>query len=172
MNVIEEIKKLNFSSGEYVVVGSGPMAIRGLKEAHDIDIVVTPELFEKCRISGWEEMPWTYPEKVGQIYLKKGDVELYLDVNAGSFNPTTAELIERSETIQGVPFVTLKDMINFKKAYGREKHLKDIKIVEEYLLKEFRHATLVASAGSSTRLAGSKLSDGQVEQIGKSSERK
>src|SRR3989344_2838985 len=123
MNVIEEVNKLNFPIGQYVVVGSSPMAIRGLKEAHDIDIVVTQELFGKCKTDGWETMPWTYPEKVGQIYLKKVDVELYLDVNAGNFNPTTKELIERSDTIQGVPFITLEDMISFKKAYGREKHL-------------------------------------------------
>lgn len=172
MNLIEEIKKLNFPLGQYVIVGSGPMAVRGLKEAHDIDIVVTPEFFEKCKISGWETMPWTYPEKVGQIYLKKGDVELYLDVNAGDFNPTTAELIGRSETIHGIPFITLGDMISFKKAYGREKHLEDIKTTEEFLLKELRRTTLVASAGASTRLAGSKLSDDQVEQINKSSGQK
>ena len=136
MNIIEGIKKFNFPPGEYVVVGSGPMAVHGLKEARDIDIVVMPELFEKCRISGWEKMPWTYPEKVGQIYLKKGDVELYLDVNAGNFNPTTAELIERSEIIQGIPFITLQDMISFKKAYGREKHRKDIEIAEAYLREQ------------------------------------
>lgn len=39
-------------------------------------------------------------------------------------------------------------------------------------LDELRHATLVASAGASTRLAGSKLSDEEVEQISKSSEQK
>jgi len=172
MNVIEEVNKLNFPIGQYVVVGSSPMAIRGLKEAHDIDIVVTPQLFEKCRIDGWETMSWTYPEKVGQIYLKEGNIELYLDVNAGNFNPTIEELIERSETIQGVPFITLEDMISFKKAYGREKHLNDIKTTEEYLMKELRRATLIASTGAPTRLAGSKLSDKEIEQISKSSGQK
>lgn len=32
-------------------------------------------------------------------------------------------------------------------------------------LAELRHATLIASTGASTRLAGSKLSDKEVEQI-------
>lgn len=32
-------------------------------------------------------------------------------------------------------------------------------------LAELRHATLIASTGASTRLAGSKLSDKEVEQV-------
>ncbi|MEN9342388.1 MAG: hypothetical protein RIQ54_644 [Candidatus Parcubacteria bacterium] len=89
MNIIEEVKKLNFPIGQYVIVGSGPMAVRGLRDAHDIDIVVTRELFETCKANGWEAVPWTYPEKIGQIYLRKNYVELYLDVNCADFNPTT-----------------------------------------------------------------------------------
>lgn len=39
-------------------------------------------------------------------------------------------------------------------------------------LVELQQATLIASTGASTRLAGSKLSDEEVEQISKSSEQK
>jgi hypothetical protein len=139
MDIIKEIKKLDFPADKYVIVGSGPMAVRGLKEAHDIDIVVEPDLFEKCKADGWKEMPWTY-EKIGQIYLKRDDIELYLDVNCGDFNPTTEELIKRADVIEGIPFITLEDMLKFKraynKAYNREKHRKDIGITEIYLRKQ------------------------------------
>ena len=136
MNVIEEVKKLNFPIGQYVIVGSGPMAVRGLKKAHDLDIVVTREFFEKCKVNGWEIMLWTYPEKIGQIYLRQNDTELYLDVNCGNFNPTTEELIKRADIFEGIPFITLKDMLRFKKAYNREKHHKDIEITEIYLREQ------------------------------------
>lgn len=136
MNVIEEVKKLDFPIGQYVIVGSGPMVIRGFKEAYDIDIVVTREFFEKCKANGWEVVPWTYPEKIGQIYLKQNNVELYLDVNCGDFNPTTEELIKRADIFEGIPFITLEDMLKFKKAYNREKHRKDIEITEMYLRKQ------------------------------------
>ena len=136
MKVIEEVKKLNFPIGQYVIVGSGPMAVRGLKEAHDIDIVVTLELFEKCKANGWEVVPWTYPEKIDQIYLRQDDVELYLDVNCDNFNPTTEELIKRADILEGIPFITLGDMLKFKKAYNREKHRKDIEITEKYLREQ------------------------------------
>ena len=131
MNLFAEIKKLNFPLDQYIVVGSGPIVARGLRMTNDVDIVVTPELFEKCKTDGWDQVPWTY-EKVGQIYLKKGNAELYLDVNCKDFNPTFIELRSRADIIQGIPFASLEDTKQFKKAYGKSKHLKDIKLIEEY----------------------------------------
>jgi len=133
MDIVKEIKNLGLPIGKYVVVGSGPMAVRGLRDAHDIDIVVAPDVFEKFRNEGWEVVPWTYDDHKGQIFLRKETVELYLDVNCGNFWPTTEELIDRAEIIDGVPFATLEDTIKFKHAYGCEKHLKDIATIKSYL---------------------------------------
>ena len=135
MDIVAEIKKLNLPPGKYVVVGSGPMAVRGLREAHDIDIVVMPDIFEQYKAAGWEVVPWTYEDHKGQMYLRKGVFELYLDVNCGDFWPTTTDLINRAEIIEGIPFTNLNDTISFKKAYGREKHLKDVAVIENYLNK-------------------------------------
>lgn len=133
MNIFEEIRKLNFPTGKYVVVGSGPMAVRKLREAHDIDIVVVPDLFEKCKNEGWEAVQWTYPERLGQWYLKRGLVELFLDVNCGNFNPTTEELIQRADVIDAIPFASLQDVVEFKRAYNKPEHDRDLKLIEEYL---------------------------------------
>ena len=76
------------------------MVIRGMRETNDIDIVVSAQLFEKCKNEGWEQIPWTYPDKIGQKYLRRNDIELFLDVNCGTFNPTLEELITRTDTIE------------------------------------------------------------------------
>lgn len=135
MDIFKEIKKLKFPLGSYVVVGSGHIIALGLKEGHDVDIVVTKELFEKCKNKGWKQVSWTYPDKLGHIYLRKGKVELYLDVNRGDINPTTEELIQRAVIIDGVPFASLEDVLKFKKEYSKvnPKHLKDIKLIEKHL---------------------------------------
>ncbi len=137
MDILKEIRKLDFPAEKYVVVGSGPLAVRGLKEARDIDIVVMEDLFERCISDGWDVLPWTYPEKIGHSYLKRGIVELYLDVNCGDMNPTAAELIGRAELIDDVPFITVADMIQFKRAYlhNNPKHEKDILVAEQYLME-------------------------------------
>jgi hypothetical protein len=133
VDIFNEIKRLAFPFGEYVVVGSGIMTALGIKQSHDIDIVVTESLFEKCKESGWEVMPWTYPHRIGEIYLKRGNIELYLDVNCGDCNPTTDELINEAIVINEVPFISLERLLQFKKAYGREKHLNDALLIEQYL---------------------------------------
>ena len=44
MNYLDELKQFNLTEGKYVIFGSGPLAIRGLWENHDIDILVTEDL--------------------------------------------------------------------------------------------------------------------------------
>ncbi len=136
MDIFEIVKSLEFPLGSYIVVGSGHLIALGLKDFKDVDIVVTPEVFaECCRDPHWEQIPWTYPEKIGHIFLRQGVVELYEDVNSGSFNPTTDELLERAAIINGVAFVSLEDTLNFKKEYCKKnpKHLADINLIEQYL---------------------------------------
>jgi hypothetical protein len=135
VDIFKEVKKLNFPAESYVIVGSGHLIALGLKEGRDIDIVVTEALFEKCKEEGWEEIKWTYPEKIGHIYLRKGIVELYLDVNCNNFKPTTKELIKRAKIINGVPFASLDDLLKLKREYVKKKpkHKKDIQLIEKHL---------------------------------------
>ena len=134
MDILKEIKKLKFPLDSYVVVGSGPMAAHGLKEIHDIDIVITPKLFEQCKQTGWEQICWTYPEKTDEIFLRRSAVELYLDVNCGDFNPTTEELMQRAEVVNGIPFASLEDIMSFKIecVKTKPKHLRDIELIQKY----------------------------------------
>lgn len=133
MKVVEEMKKLKFPQGQYVIVGSGPLVVRGIRETNDIDIVVSPKLFEKCKKDWWEQLPRTYPDKIGQIYVRHGYVELFLDVNCADFNPTREELVQRADIIEGIAFASLEDMIKFKQSYNKPKHWEDIKRIEKYL---------------------------------------
>jgi len=47
----------------------------------------------------------------------------------------------------------------------KPKHTKKQVGISSERLRELKRATLIASAGSSTRLEGSKLSDKEVEQV-------
>jgi len=42
---LEELKKLNIPADSYAVFGSGPLAIRGIREARDIELI--KEYFQK-----------------------------------------------------------------------------------------------------------------------------
>ena len=136
MDIIAKVKALDFPEDEYIVVGSGIMDMYKLKQAHDIDIVVSKNLFQKCKKKGWDSVSYTYQEKLGQDYLQKGDIELYLDVNCGEkFRPTLEELLNRKKVFEGIPFIGIRDLLKFKKSYNRPKDKDDIKIIEAFLKK-------------------------------------
>jgi hypothetical protein len=50
--------------------------------------------------------------------------------------------------IDGIPFASLEEVRKWKIASGRPKDIADIKLIDEYLQKELRRATLIASTES------------------------
>ncbi len=44
---LDELEKLNLPKGKFSIFGSGPLAIRGLRENKDLDILVTHNLWYK-----------------------------------------------------------------------------------------------------------------------------
>ena len=40
MRYLDEVKRLNLPKDKFAIFGSGPIAIRGLREARDIDLIV------------------------------------------------------------------------------------------------------------------------------------
>jgi hypothetical protein len=115
------------------VVGSGIMAAKGIRSTNDLDIVATPELFNKCKAEGWRAYPWTKKHIEGKEWLKKDNVELYMQLSRKTGGITAGELLEDSEVIHGIPFITLESLVDFKIEYGRPKDFEDIKLIEKYL---------------------------------------
>lgn len=72
MDIFKKLKELNFPLGEYVLVGSGPLAVRGIRAASDLDIAVTPKLFKQLIASkNYQEV-----EKYGKIFLEADNIDI------------------------------------------------------------------------------------------------
>jgi hypothetical protein len=52
--VLAELQALKLTSGQYVVVGGAALAIRDIRDTEDIDLVVTPQLFDELAARGWQ----------------------------------------------------------------------------------------------------------------------
>ena len=124
--VIAKIISLRLPETKYVVVGGAALSIRGLRDTDDIDLVVTPELFESLSQSGWSNK--IRPN--GKPGLRHDRFEAYLDVNAEEFARSTSWLIENADMIHGIPCVDLEPLLSWKRAYGRDKDLLDVKMLE------------------------------------------
>ena len=128
-----KVKGLNLPTGKYALFGSVPMSAHGIRESNDIDLIVMPELFARLEATGeWEE---TFPN--GRKKLAKGDFEVYNGWwSSDSYRRDVSKLIAGAEILDGVPVVKLEEVLVWKKAFGREKDLKDVKLIEEFLSRQ------------------------------------
>jgi hypothetical protein len=123
--LLKKLRELDLPSGQYAIYGSGPMAVRRLRDAHDLDVVVKNKLYKKLRKK--------YKE-VESGRIKIGDIDIFSSSNVLINNPD--EVIKRAETFQRFKFIRLDDLVRWKQKLGREIDLKDIKLIREYLDKE------------------------------------
>lgn len=132
MNIIEEVRKLDLPAGEYLVLGSGILGALGIREIGDIDLLVSPSVFDKLRTEGWA---YDEIEIEGQLreHLSRGDVEVYRDFWYGGNHPDPATLIADPHMIDGIPFLSLQKLVEIKGVLARPKDLRDIELVEAYL---------------------------------------
>lgn len=118
---------------QYVIISSGPLGIRNLREIGDIDLIVTPEL--------WKVLAERYGvvEKEGKckVDFPGNDIEAFWE---GSFVkpsdpnfPSISERISQAEIIEGLPFDSLETTVLFKRYMGREKDIRDLALIEAWL---------------------------------------
>ena len=125
--LLEKVKELNIPKGEYAVLGSGPIAVRGLRDSKDIDLIVTEKIFDQYK----EKQEWKLKEKYDNKYLEKESIELWNKIGPGKWD--IRKLIDRAETIKGLPFVNMKDFMEWKSSAGRKKDARDLKTAKKYL---------------------------------------
>lgn len=131
MNVIEEIKKLNLPIDRYVVIGGSSLAVRGIRETEDIDLVVSKDLLEEYKQKeGWHTHPRLDTTK--EPGLTNGPVEMYPDIGYG-VEDSFEEMISRADIVEGIPVASLEDIIRIKETYKREKDLRDIELIKTYI---------------------------------------
>ena len=128
--LFKKVKKLNLPLGSYALFGSAPLGVRKLKECNDIDIIVTPELWETCLNKNWivkesENRP------VCLVVDGDNDIELWKEWGPGSWD--ILSLISEAELLDDLPFVKLETVLKWKKLNAREKDLKDVEIIENFL---------------------------------------
>ena len=128
---IQKIKKLSLPENSYVVFGSGPLLLRGIRGCDDIDLLVSEEIYEKLKLGGWAEKTHCTEKNV----LVNGIYEVGKDWVFGNYNPALGKLLATADRFEGVPFANLEEVLKWKTAYGRKKDHKDIMLIRKYFCK-------------------------------------
>lgn len=126
LRCMDTLKSLNIPKEEFVIYGSAPMVLRGLKEKNnDLDVLVKDSL--------WEKLSVKYPNNINGDYIDVDGVSF--THNGKDFLGNTEDVINKSEIIDGYHILSLAETKKWKEKVGGERHLNDVKIIEEYFDK-------------------------------------
>lgn len=132
MNFIDKVKAINLSEGSYIIVGSGILDVLGIRDANDVDIVVSEDVYKELKNSGFEEIEVEY-DGVKKKLLIKDDYEVLMYWRSPRGDLFLEDLLEDSQIVDGVTFVSLEMLIRWKKWSGRDKDIVDVELANKYL---------------------------------------
>ena len=125
MNKAEMIAKLKafpYDPAEYWVITGGAMVLYGIREeSSDIDLGCTAQMADRLEQEG-------YLYKVtddGNRWFKLGeDIEVFENW-----------LFDTVDHVDGIPVISVQGLIEMKKDLGREKDLRDIALINDFLAR-------------------------------------
>lgn len=127
MTFAEQVKALGLPTDSYAVFGSGPLAVRGIRESKDIDIIVTEALFAELA----KDPSWMKTELHDHhACLQKEGIEVFSTWAPGAWD--VDQLIKDAEAIDGVPFVRLASVIEWKQLRNSDKDKEDLSLIEVF----------------------------------------
>ena len=128
-DIIDAVKTLDLPKGSYIVFGSCPLAVAGIREAGDIDMLVTEKLTDDLKKAGWKQVNKGANDKP----YTRGVFEAHSSWDFSSYSPALDHLLKSATFIDGIPFASLAEVRKWKMASGRPKDLDDIKLIDRYL---------------------------------------
>lgn len=134
MDIFKKLAELDFPLGQYVLVGSAPLAARGIREARDLDIAVTSSLWDRLASSD----DYLIEERYGRQFLvdkASGLIDIIKQLDWDKYSTTVEEAILGADIINDFPFLNISETIKFKTALGREKDFRDIEKLRDHLEK-------------------------------------
>lgn len=128
----DKVKALNLPLDQIIVIGSGILDQLGIRPASDIDLAASPDLMKKL---SEESGDWLKKFDDNQrFYFVKddGSAEVWdgweFDGQVVSYD----DLLDYVVEYDGVRFVNLEFLSQWKKWRSREKDVQDVKLIDEW----------------------------------------
>ena len=127
--LLERLKTLEFDKKDYWLITGGAMVLYELRsETGDIDLGCTREMADVLESSG---LTPTILKDGTRKFLYGEDIEIFEDW-----------LYDRVVLVEGVPVISLNGLLAMKKTLGREKDLRDVRLIEERMQTANRSAII------------------------------
>ena len=110
MNIKQQLKKQNLPKGSYIVTGSGILSALGIRESADIDLVVSSSV----------------------LPLFSSETSGLFEPNTDWFGKTLDDLLPNACYIDGIPYLSLKGVVEYKARLAREKDKNDLALINKF----------------------------------------
>jgi hypothetical protein len=132
VDLFDRLARLDLPAADFVVAGSAPLLLHGLREhIHDIDVVVRPGAWAKAeRLGSVHEAPY---EGAHAIYLDHGLIQILDQWFPSLWEP--AELSASTDRVGAYRFLSLPATLVWKRYLHRPQDLRDAKAIESYLVR-------------------------------------
>ena len=137
------VASLGLDSHYYAICGGALMAEHGLRNnENDIDLLATTELCGGLAVYGWQMVKKgsTGDQRCATKIVSGIKIEAFPSVTFGKDFVKVREYIDRQETRDGLPFVRLEDMLEWKQRIvgertdeGVGRHRRDVMLLKEAL---------------------------------------
>ena len=124
-DIINRLEDLNFDKSGYWVLAGSAMVLHGIRpETHDIDMGCTKEFADELETEGYPTV--VMPDGTRRITYAE-DVEIFEDW-----------IFDRVMFVDEIPVISLEGLLEMKRNLGREKDLRDVQMIEEFLERMVR----------------------------------
>ena len=121
-DIINRLEDLNFDKNRYWVLAGSAMVLHGIRpETHDIDMGCTKEFADELEAQGY--LTILMPDGTRRITYAE-DVEIFEDW-----------IFDGVVFVDEIPVISLDGLLEMKRSLGREKDMRDVQMIEEFLGK-------------------------------------
>jgi len=128
VNHINQMRRLRLPSNKVLIIGSGTLALLGLKRNDDLDLWVTDDLFKT--LDKYKDL--VPVKKFGRLFYKTKDGNIEMSNTIPCTKGGIKDYLKRAIIVYGIHFKSVDDVIAWKKCMGRPKDLKHIKMLEKF----------------------------------------
>ena len=126
---LKKLDSLELDPNEYLITGGAVLAIYGVRDCKDLDILVSDSL--------WNDLLKKYnvPVKVFDGVCKSifiDGIEIMSEIDRTNIPWSIEEQLTTADIIDGKKYQTFERIKFFKKIQSRAKDLEDIKLIENY----------------------------------------
>ena len=124
-DIINRLEGLNFDKSGYWVLAGSAMVLHGIRpETHDIDMSCTKEFADELEREGYPTV--VMPDGTRRITYAE-DLEIFEDW-----------IFDKVVSADGISVISLDGLLEMKRNLGREKDLRDVQMIEEFLERMVR----------------------------------